>query len=190
MLLAASEYAEPFRLAQLGFKTEHMTETVIACEVPPAEMLALLRREWGCGPELAAGLAAVYGGNVWRTSLALGKLSREKAGFRALSAFAPGATDGVAECVSAARGGTGMAGLEDMLRSIADRGYAAIPQRSDPRAEIVSAHNVGGVVSASASSPGIPPEAWDGGAHALLVASSQCMRLLLAEMLESAQPAP
>jgi hypothetical protein len=187
VVLAASENAEPFRLAQLGFKTEHMTKTVIACEVPPAEMLAMLRREWGCGPELAAGLAAVYGGNVWRTSLALGDLSREKAGFRALSAFAPGAIDGVAECVLAARGG--MEGLEDMLRSIADRGYVSIPQRLDPRAELVSKHNVGGVVSASASAPGIPPEAWDGGADALLVSSSQSMRLLLAKALEGALPA-
>ena len=81
-----------------------------------------------------------------------------------------------------------MAGLEDMLRSIADRGYVAIQLRSDPRAELVSAHNVGGVVSAIASAPGIPPEAWDGGADAVLAASSQSMRLLLAEMLESAQP--
>ena len=167
-----------------------MTKTVVACEVPPAEMLDMLRREWGCGPALAAGLAAVYGGNVWRASLALGDLSREKAAFRALSALASGAIDGAAECIAAARSRRPeMAGLEDMLRSIADRGYAAIDRRSDPRAELVSAHNVGGVVSVIASAPGIPPEAWDGGAKAVLEASSQSMRLLLAKMLESAPPA-
>jgi hypothetical protein len=190
VLLAASEHAEPFRLAQLGFKTEHMTKLVVACEVPPAEMLDMLRRKWDCGPALAAGLAAVYGGNVWRASLALGDLSREKAAFRALGAFASGATRGATACIKAARSGRPeMAGLEGMLHSIADRGFAVISDdATDPRAELVSAHNVGGVVSAIASAPGIPPEAWDGGAKAVLAASSQSMRLLLAEMLESAQP--
>jgi hypothetical protein len=186
VLLAASEHAEPFRLAQLGFKTEHLTKTVVACEVPPADMLAMLRREWGCGPELAAGLAAVYGGNVWRTSLALGDLAREKAAFRALSAFATGAIRGVAAVVRAARSGRPeMAGLEGMLRSIADRGYAVVDDDTDPRAELVSAHNVGGVVTANAAAPGVPPEAWNGGAKTLLVSSSHSVRLLLAEMLES-----
>ena len=168
-----------------------MTKTVVACEVPPAEMLDMLRREWGCGPALAAGLAAVYGGNVWRASLALGDLSREKAAFRALSALASGAIRGATACIKAARSGRPeMAGLEDMLRSIADRGYAVISDdATDPRAELVSAHNVGGVVSVIASAPGIPPEAWDGGAKAVLAASSQSMRLLLGEMLESAPPA-
>ena len=83
-----------------------------------------------------------------------------------------------------------MEGLEGMLRSIADRGYVVISDDvSDPaRARLVSVHNVGAVVSSSASAPGIPPEAWGGGADALLVASSQSMRLLLAEMLKGTLP--
>ena len=44
------------------------------------------------------------------------------------------------------------------------------------------------IVTANASAPGIPPEAWGGGADALLVASSQSMRLLLAEMLKGTLP--
>ena len=44
------------------------------------------------------------------------------------------------------------------------------------------------VVSANASAPGIPPEAWGGGADALLVASSQSLRLLLADMLKGTLP--
>lgn len=44
-------------------------------------MLSMLRAEWARGPELAAGLVAIFGGNMWRTSLALGMLAREKAAF-------------------------------------------------------------------------------------------------------------
>jgi len=189
VLLAASEHAEPFRLAQLGFNTVHLTMTVITCEVPPADMLAVLRREWGCGPELAAGLVAVYGGSVWRASIALGALARDREAYPAIGAFGAGTIRAADACVKAARSGRPeMAGLEARLRSLADRGYAAIGDGvDDPRAELVSARNVGGVVSLDASAPGIPPEAWDGGVDTLLVASSHSMRLLLAKKLEDAR---
>ena len=187
VLLAASEHSEPYRLAQLGFKTGHITKTVVACEVPPAEMRRLLVEKWRCGPALAEGLLSVYGGHVWRSYLALGDLARDKAGFKALAALAPESADGVAVCIKAARSGApGMAGLEAMLRELAVRGYVAIPSRSDPRAEIVSQHNVGGVVPDSASAPGLPPEAWTKGVTAVLAVSSQSMRLQLARALELA----
>ena len=74
----------------------------------------------------------------------LGKLAREKAAFQALSGFAPDASNGACVCILAASSGRPeMSGLEGMLRSIADRGNVAISRRSDPRAELVSVHNVG-----------------------------------------------
>ena len=187
VLLAASEHSEPFRLAQLGFKTGHLTETVVACEVPPAEMRRLLVEKWRCGPALAEGILSVYGGHVWRSYLALSRLERDKAGFKALAAFSPESADGVAACIKAARSGApNMAGLEAMLRELAVRGHVAIPSRSDPRAELVSQHNVGGVVPDSASAPGLPPEAWASGVAFVLAVSSQGMRLQLARALELA----
>ena len=68
---------------------------------------------------------------------------------------------------------------------VMERGYVAIADDQDPRAELVSQHNVAGVVSVSASSPGVPPEAWDTGVTTVLAASSQGTRLLLADALES-----
>ena len=185
VLLAASEHAEPFRLALLGFGTQHMTRTVVACEVPPAETRALLTREWRCGPALAEGLMAVYGGHVWRLRLAVGGLALEGPAFRAVSGFSAAVSDSVDECVRAARSGDKtMAGFESMLRSVATRGFAEVSGRKDPRVELASKLNVGGLVLDVALAPGLPPEAWaEGGATQLLVAASHGTRLLLAREL-------
>ena len=184
VLVAASEHTEPFRLANLGFKTQHMTETVIACEVPPAEMYKLVTEKWGCGPALAQGLLAVYGGHVWQTHLALGELAREKAAFEAIAGFSPATIRGVTACVEAARSGNpALVGLEDMLRSLAVRGFIGIAKAADPRAELLSVHNVACVISRSASAPGVPSEAWNTGSMTVLAAAGHSMRLVLAHQL-------
>ena len=106
--------------------------------------------------------------------------------FVAFAGFPPILSDGVNKCLAAARGGSGVAkveGLEDVLRELAERGFAAIPSRDDPRAEVVSENNVGGVVPRGASAPGLPRAAWATGAKFVLAASSQSMRLLLASEL-------
>lgn len=188
VLLAASEHAEPFRLAQLGFKTRHITQTVVACEVPPSEMRVLLTQEWHCGPALAEGLMAIYGGHVWQTRLALSSLAHNGPDFAGIEGFSPASCDGVLASLRAARSGElPMAGLEGMLRALAVHGHTGISDRSDPRAELVSKLNVGGVVSTSASAPGLPPEVrFEAGASQLLVATSHSTRLLLA--LELSRP--
>ena len=48
--------------------------------------------------------------------------------------------------------------------------------------------NVGGVVMESTSAPGVPRAAWDEGSSVVLAASSQCVRLLLASVLEPDAP--
>ena len=65
-LLVASEYSEPFRLQDLGFRTSNMTETVVASELPPADMRQLLVERWGCGP-LRASSASMAGSCGART---------------------------------------------------------------------------------------------------------------------------
>ena len=118
-----------------------------------------------------------------RARNALGGLARDKADFDAISAFAPDALDGVLACIVAARSGApAMDGLEDVLRELAERGFVAIPKRTDPRAVVASFYNVGGVVLKSSFAPGVPPAAW-GKRKVVLAASSQCMRLLLADEL-------
>jgi hypothetical protein len=83
------------------------------------------------------------------------------ADFDAISAFAPDAIDGVLACIEAARSGApAMDGLEDVLRELAERGFAAVDDDKDPRAELVSVYNVGGVVLKSTFAPGVPRAAW------------------------------
>jgi len=189
VLLAASEHAEPFRLAELGYSTAHMTKVVVASEVPPAEMRAMLVDKWRCGPALAEGLLAVYGGHVLRAKNALSDLAREKAGFKAISAFTPDAIRGALACLQAARSSDqSMGGLEGVLHELAERGFAAIDDDTDPRAALVSHFNVGGVVLTSTFAPGVPPAAWVSGDSVVLAASSQCMRLLLASKLKPDTP--
>jgi hypothetical protein len=189
VLLAASEHAEPFRLAELGYSTAHMTKVVVASEVPPAEMRAMLVDKWRCGPALAEGLLAVYGGHVLRAKNALGDLARDKAGFEAIAAFAPDAIRGVLTCLRAARSNDpAMKGLEGILRELAERGYAAVDDDADPRVMLVSQFNVGGVVLKNTLAPGVSPAAWDAGGKVVLAASSQCMRLLLASELKPDTP--
>jgi len=189
VLLAASEHAEPYRLAELGYSTAHMTKVVVASEVPPAEMRAMLVDKWRCGPALAEGMLALYGGHVLRAKNALGDLACNKAGFMAISAFSPDAIRGVLACFRAARGsGQFMEGLEGVLHELAERGFAAIGDDTDPRAMLVSHFNVGGVVLANTFAPGVPPAAWDSGNSVVLAASGQCMRLLLASKLKPDTP--
>ena len=189
VLLAASEHTEPFRLAALGFNTAHMSRTVVACEVPPAEMRVLLTHLWHCGPALAEGLMALFGGHVWQTHLALAALALEGPAFKAIAGFSPISGDGVSACLAAmSSGGPHMGGLESWLHELATHGFVTISSRDDPRVELLSKHDVGGVISESASTPGVPPEAWEAGSGELLVAASQGMRLLLARALMSRRP--
>ena len=79
----------------------------------------------------------------------------------------------------------GMAGMRDMLRSVAERGYAPFDDEDDPRVALGSLRNVWGVVSRSTSAPSVPPEAWkeDPDRNTIVVAASQATRLLLARAL-------
>ena len=81
-----------------------------------------------------------------------------------------------------------MKGLKGVLRELAERGYAAVDDDTDPRAALVSHYNVGGVVLRSTFAPGVPPAAWDTGTSVVLAASSQFVRLLLASKLERDAP--
>jgi len=81
-----------------------------------------------------------------------------------------------------------MKGLYDVLHELAERGFVAVDDDTDPCAALVSHFNVGGVVLENTFAPGVPPAAWDTGGKVVLAASSQCMRLLLASELEPDTP--
>ena len=62
VLMTASEHLEPFRLREMGYKSDHWTETVLVPEVPPKAMRELLTGEWGMGTNLADAMMSCWGG--------------------------------------------------------------------------------------------------------------------------------
>ena len=195
VVLASSEHAEPFRYADLPFNMASTT-VVVAGEVPPADMRALLTTQWRCGPHLAEALLSAYGGHILRASIAVGMLAADGDAFAAGSALA--APQGMDACFDALDTGKGVVDakgttvdidgtrLEDALRALAVDGYFPLLKLADPLARLLSFHNVAGVVSREAGGRGVPgvlrPAAWSEHLEIawLLIPTSQSARLQLA----------
>jgi hypothetical protein len=86
-----------------------------------------------------------------------------------------------AERVNATRG------ITALLQQMAETGFAPIAEPFDPRAELISRLNIGGVVPSTATVVGLPEGSF-GRAKYGLVPATQMMRLMLADMLVSAAP--
>jgi hypothetical protein len=197
VILAASEYSEPYRLSALGFKSDHFTDTVLMPEVSPKEMRDLLERKWGMGTNLATAFMSVWGGHIWAAVKGIDRLASGKASFSAIEnpiAFSSDAVDGVTDCLAAdyaaspllaatTKEGGSMKDMVDMLEKIAISGYARLPSRKDPRAEVAGRCNVGGLLTTATLAPGVPSEAWSEGHAAVVVATNQAMRVMLASRL-------
>ena len=198
VVLASSEHAEPFRIADLGFNMESVA-VVVAGEVPPADMRALLTTQWGCGPHLAEALLSVFGGHILRASRAVGMLAFSGDAFAAEAALA--APHGMDACFTAVRTGKGFVDatgvaveidslqLEASLRALAVDGYWPFTQKADPLARLLSYNNVAGVVSREAGRLGVPGvlrrAVWDQHPNIdwVLIPTSQCARLQMARKL-------
>jgi hypothetical protein len=198
VILAASEYSEPYRLSKLGFKSDHFSDTVLMPEVSPKDMRELLEGKWGMGANVTTAFMSVWGGHIWAAVKGVERLASGKASFRAIQnpiAFSKDAADGVTDCLAAdsaaspmlaatTQEGGSITGMVDMLKKVATHGYAMVPSRKDPRAKLASERNVGGVVTVDTLAPGVPPEAWFGSKSTnVVVATNQAMRMLLASQL-------
>ena len=177
VLLVSSNTQEPSRLTAAGFYTGHFTETVIAGEVSPSAMLSLLQDSWGAGTQLAHGLMAVYGGNIWMTCNALEKLGRSRQAFAGLQGIPLAEVQGVAhvmgQCSSAQSSsfsssssssspplsstdsgdGAMCEGVKALLTSLAVRGYALIGDPGDAAVQQLVVNNVAAALPLSASTP-------------------------------------
>lgn len=182
VIFAASGFAESAVLKECGFRSEALTKVVVASEVPPEQMIALLR-SCSCGQALAAALTALYGGSVWSVLNALetlrGSVSDAK-GFKAISALSAGTVEGPSKCFDTA-GAALAVPMAAMLHSLARDGFVPLSTRSDPCAAIVRSTGVGGIVSITEHFAGAPEAAWSAGApHAMIVVPAyQVTRLIL-----------
>ena len=130
-------------------------------------------------------LSCCAAGHVWAAAQGLAPLMLDKENFEAIGnsvAFSNDSIRGAEYCAQAEEepelAGKGMAGMRNMLRSVAERGYAPFKRGTDPRVALGSLRNVWGVVSRSTSAPSVPPEAWneDPKRKKIVVAASQAMR--------------
>jgi len=182
VLLASSEYSFPFRLNKLGFNLTNITRTIFAGEVPPLDMLDLLQNKWGMGSNLAEAFVNVYGGHIQLASFGVSALLLNKEDFMPRDALPLGIYPGIIACIKAELSGDAkMKGTIDILRQMAISGCFPLLDDSDPRVELISRLNVGGVVTTVGTVVGVPKSAF-GNSNFAVVPAFQVVRLMIAKI--------
>ena len=169
----------PFRLAdpRLSFNLKDITEFIFAGEVPPNEMYKLLTDEWKLSNNLSLALISLYGGHIWDIYQALMRLRESKEDFYPFDANLSGNID---SCFDS---GKDNEKFVEYLKLLSEKGFAPIKKRNDAVAEVLSKHNVAGVVMKTSLNIGLPKSVWSDGCKYGLVPYSQSTRLLIAECL-------
>ncbi len=140
-------------------------------------MFKLLTVEWKLTEKLALALVSLYGGHLYDIYLALIGLRKSKTRFTPIIANrSAGITKCFKENVDKKR-------LVDTLKMLAETGFAPLTDRDDPIAEVLSKHNVAGVVMQTSLNVGLPDSVWEDGFEYGLVPSRQSTRLLIARYL-------
>ena len=166
-LIVSSEYGYPYRLRHENFfNTTNLTANIVAGEVPPADMHALLRA-WGLGSQLADVFLAFYGGHVHMASQALAELAGKLDAFNCEEVAPDGALGAIVEAL----GSGGSSGAAALLRSAAQRGFARVQKEGDVCAQALARANLGGLVRAKGKVVGLP-QGVRGGANFGFVPSS------------------
>jgi hypothetical protein len=98
--------------------------------------------------------------------------------------FSKDAKSGVADCVGVEAEDVSMKGMDEILRKVAEVGYAAVDEAAkDKRAKHASERSVVGVVTCETIAPGLDKNAVFSEEDSVVVATLQSMRPLLAERL-------
>lgn len=180
MILASSEHSFPYRLCheRLHFNTTDLTKLVFAGEIPPDKMYELLSTQWGVRHNLAVALIDLYGGHIYDISIHLNELNEHK------GAYIPGSQRQFDDVLNCLKFGGDKKRLRELLAQIAENGFAPTNDKTDPVAEFISKHNVGGLVQRRhATVIGFPDDVWD--EHEIgLIPSKQSIRLVIAKVLK------
>ena len=159
-----------------------MNKFIFVGEVSPKDMYQLLTCEWGVGERLAVTLIDHYGGNIWDVYQALLRLSTDRESFYAGD---PSISSQVIRCLKWKGNQDGdHEKMVEALRQLAVTGFCPIDGYDDPIANVISANNIGGVVSKGAIIIGLPIEVWKStNCKHGIVPSKQSVRLTIAEEL-------
>ena len=173
-ILASSEHTFPFYLSR---NFSNITNFIFMGEVSPKQMFELLCYEWGMGPRLADMFLNCYGGNVWLCSIALDEFSKRKGLFIPAASLPAASQSHALTCTESE-----FPQMENVLREVAEFGFAPVVGMFDERIKFCSEKNVLGFVMARSTIPAVPYEIREKHQYGV-VPSSQYMRLLLAQEL-------
>jgi hypothetical protein len=172
-LIVTSEYSFPYRLEHGGFfNTSNFTQSFFAGVVPPPEMRALLQEGWGMGPRLTDIFLAFYGGHVHMASRALTRLGNKLDKFDCESVAPELASHHISVCLRSPESGP----MAEMLRALAERGFAPVKDADNACAQMLSQANLGGLVRTSATVVGLPEELRTGAEYGVVPASHFLVR--------------
>lgn len=181
--MVSSEHAFPFRLAdpRLSFNLKDINKFLFAGEVPPNEMYKLLTEEWNLSKNFSLTLIDLYGGHIWDIYEALMRLRERKEDFYLFNA---GLTSNIDDCFDDCLDDEiTTRHLIEYLKQLSEKGFAPIMKRNEPVAEILSKHDVAGVVMKTSLIIGLPSSVWNDTFKYGLVPTSQSARLVIAEYL-------
>jgi hypothetical protein len=181
VVLVSSEYAFPY---DLGKHLPNIDTALIAPEMPPSHMYALLRDEWRVGDALAMAMLSVYGGHVHNCKRALHRLTDNYSGFRLSHGFTAARKPNTFGLVR---------GDPTMRRGLEELAVCGITQQLDKtQIERLGASNIAATVDLrSCELPGVPDELCASLRHGLptCVVSGQSTRLIITEDLATAAAA-
>jgi hypothetical protein len=141
-------------------------------------MYELLTTQWGVRHNLAVALIDLYGGHIYDISIHLNELNERK------GTYIPGSQRQFDDVLNCLKFGGDKKRMRELLAQIAENGFAPINDKTDPVAEFISKHYVGGLVQRRhATVIGLPDDVW--GEHMIgLIPSKQSIRLVIAKVLE------
>jgi hypothetical protein len=181
VVLVTSSFSYPYQLVQqLKFSMDSFTKLLAMPELSPVEMRAVMK-SWGMGTRLATCFVDVYGGHLARAEIALREFRDAPKTFVGGDVLPIGVLNGIVQCLDAERSGDpSMRGMEELLRTLAMRGFAPLGGLSDPRAELIAKWNLGGVATAEFSNRNqLVAGVWEKDGVGI-VPESQQVRLLIA----------
>lgn len=144
-------------------------------------MYELLTVRWGMASNLATAFIDYYGGHIYDIHEALKRLKKRKGEFKL---FDTTLSNNVRRCLNWKGGGLAdQKRMRNVLSQLVKTGFYQL-ELSDPVAEIISKHNVGGVVQSFGQIIGMSPALQNSPKFKNgIIPAKQSMRLVIAEEL-------
>ena len=182
VILTSSEHVFPFRLAELGFKTDDLSGIIYAGEVPPNKMWELLTVRFGMGEHLARLLIDRYGGHIYDVCNTIRDLNNG----RDIEAFSLVVAQ-INNCLTIAEESGDGDRLLEILKGLAETGFVPLKRVDKSLSKILSEHNIAGVVTSKSVLIGYPESVWPEDLQQALIPHKQSTRISIAGYLAAAK---